>query len=48
MSSIEPYMDESVNRIYQRLFFDTLLRPTLFAATNLIRNLVDIPITQTP
>ena len=48
MSSIGPHIDESVNRIYQRLFFDTLLLPTLLAFTNLRCYLADIPLTQTP
>ncbi len=47
MSTIGPYTDKSVNRIYQSLFCNNLARPTLLAATNLMHHLVDTPLTQT-
>ncbi len=47
MSTAGPYSDESINRIYQSLFCNTLARPTLLAVTNLMRYLVDTPLTQT-
>jgi hypothetical protein len=42
-----PYINESVNRVYESLFCDNVARPALLAATNLMHHLVDTPLTQT-
>ena len=47
MSKSRSYTHESVNRVYESVFYNNLSRPTLLAATDLMRYLADTPLTQT-
>ena len=47
MSKSRSYTHESVNRVYESVFYNNLSRPTLLAATILIHYFINIHLTQT-